>query len=74
MAEAQTHVFRVSLSPKVYREFETLSAKNLYDLAGEIVRIFGFDFDHAFGFYSKLTGNVFGSPVKYELFADMGES
>ena len=74
MAEAQTHVFRVSLSPKVYREFETLSAKNLYDLAGEIVRIFGFDFDHAFGFYNKLTGNVFSSPVKYELFADMGES
>jgi hypothetical protein len=74
MAEAQTHVFRVSLSPKVYREFETLSAKNLYDLAGAIVRMFGFDFDHAFGFYSKLTGNVFRSPVKYELFADMGES
>ena len=74
MAEAQTHVFRVSLSPKVYRDFEILSAKNLYDLAGEIVRVFGFDFDHAFGFYSKLTGNVFGSPVKYELFADMGES
>jgi len=74
MAEAQTHVFRVSLSPKVYREFEILSAKNLYDLASEIVRVFGFDFDHAFGFYSKLTGDVFGSPVKYELFADMGES
>ena len=74
MAEAQTHVFRVSLSPKVYRDFEILSAKNLYDLAGEIVRVFGFDFDHAFGFYSKLTGDVFGSPVKYELFADMGES
>lgn len=73
MAEAQTHVFRVSLSPKVYRDFEILSAKNLYDLAGEIVRVFGFDFDHAFGFYSKLTGDVFGSPVKYELYADMGE-
>jgi hypothetical protein len=76
MAEAQTHVFRVSLSPKVYRDFEILSARNLYiyDLASEIVRVFGFDFDHAFGFYSKLTGDVFGSPVKYELFADMGES
>jgi hypothetical protein len=73
-AEAQTHVFRVSLSPKVYRDFEILSAKNLYDFAGEIVRVFGFDFDHAFGFCSKLTGDVFGSPVKYELFADMGES
>jgi hypothetical protein len=62
MAEAQTHVFRVSLSPKVYRDFEILSAKNLYDLAGAIVRVFGFDFDHAFGFYSKLSGDVFGSP------------
>jgi hypothetical protein len=58
MAEAQTHVFRVSLSPKVYRDFEILSAKNLYDLASEIVRVFGFDFDHAVGFYSKLTGDV----------------
>src|ERR1700721_2167887 len=74
MAEAPTHVFRVSLSPKVYRDFEILSAKRLYDLAGQIVRVFGFDFDHAFGFYSKLTGHVFDSPVKYELFADMGES
>jgi Plasmid pRiA4b ORF-3-like protein len=74
MVEAQTYVFRASLNPKVYRDFEILSAKNLYDLGGAIVRIFGFDFDHAFGFYSKLTGSVFGSPVKYELFADMGES
>ena len=27
-----------------------------------------------FGFYSKLSGRIFDSPVKYELFADMGES
>src|SRR5260370_13359256 len=74
MAEAQTHVVRVSLSPKAYRDVDILRAKNLYGLAGEIVRVFGFDFDHAFGFYSKLSGNVFSSPVKYELFADMGES
>jgi hypothetical protein len=72
--EAQTHVFCASLRPKVYREFEILSAKNLYDLGAAIVRVFGFDFDHAFGFYSKLSGRVFGSPIKYELFADMGES
>ena len=74
MVEAQTQIFRASLGAKVYRDFEILSAKNLYDLAGAIVRVFGFDFDHAFGFYSKLTGHVFDSPVKYELFADMGES
>ena len=71
MAEAETHVFRVSLSPKVYRDFEILSAKSLYDLAEQIVRVFNFDFDHAFGFYSKLTGHVFDSPVRYELFADI---
>ena len=51
-----------------------LSAKTLYDLASAIVQLFEFDFDHAFGFYSKLTGRIFDSPVKYELFADMGES
>ena len=38
MAEAQTHVFRVSLSPKVYRDFEILSSKNLYDLASDRLR------------------------------------
>lgn len=74
MAEAQTHVFRVWLSPKVYRDFEILSAKSLYELAAQIVRVFGFDFDHAFGYYSKLTGHILDSPVKYELFADIGES
>ncbi len=74
MAEDQTHVFRASLRPKVYRDFEIPSANNLYDLGGVIVQVFGFDFDHPFGFYSKLSGSVFGSPVKYELFADMGES
>ena len=74
MAEDQTHVFRASLRPKVHRDFEIPSANNLYDLGGVIVQVFGFDFDHPFGFYSKLSGRVFGSPVKYELFADMGES
>lgn len=74
MAEDQTHVFRASLRPKVYRDFEIPSANNLCDLGGVIVQVFGFDFDHPFGFYSKLSGSVFGSPVKYELFADMGDS
>jgi Plasmid pRiA4b ORF-3-like protein len=74
MAEDQTHVFRASLRPKVYRDFEIPSANNLYDLGGVIVQVFGFDFDHPFGFYSKPSGRVFDSPVKYELFADMGES
>ena len=74
MVEAQTHVFHASLSPRVYRDFEILSAKKLYDLACAIIQFFEFDFDHAFGFYSKVTGRIFDSPVKYQLFADMGES
>jgi hypothetical protein len=71
MADAGTHVFRVSLNPKLYREFEIPSERKLYALAKAIVTQFGFYFDHPFGFYSKLTEFVLDSPVKYELFADM---
>jgi hypothetical protein len=73
MADSGTHIFRVSLRPKLYRDIEIASASKLYDLAKAIVRSFAFDFDHAFGFYSKLTGHIYDSPIKYELFADMGE-
>jgi len=38
------------------------------------VECFDFKFDHAFGFYSSLKGNIYDSPVKYELFVDMGET
>jgi len=74
MSVTETHIIRVSLNPKVYRDFEIISTEKLYDLAGTIVQYFGFDFDHAFGFYSLLKGKVHRSPIKYELFADMGES
>lgn len=73
MADAVTHVFRISLNPKLYRHIEIQSTKTLYDLAAAIVGAFGFDFDHPFGFYSLLKGNVLKSPVKYELFADMAD-
>ena len=73
MAEATTQVFRVSLNPKLYRDIEIASSKKLYDLAAAIVAAFSFDFDHAFGFYSLLKGNILRSPVKYELFADMDD-
>jgi Plasmid pRiA4b ORF-3-like protein len=73
VAETGTQVFRVSLNPKLYRDIEIPSSKKLYDLASAIVAAFGFDFDHAFGFYSLLKGNVLQSPVKYELFADMDD-
>ena len=71
MAKSATHVFRVSLKAKVYREIEIEGAKSLHDLAAAIIRAFDFDFDHAFGFYSKLTGPYHKSPEQYELFADM---
>ncbi len=72
MTTATTYAFRVSLRPRIYRDIEISSVATLYGLAESIVRAFNFDFDHAFGFFSKLTGNVFRSPVQYELFADMG--
>jgi hypothetical protein len=74
MTHPETLVFRASLTPKLYRVFEIADTSSLYDLARTIVRRFEFDFDHAFGFYSKLKGNIYDSPVRYELFVDMGES
>ena len=73
-ADSETLIFRASLAPNVYRAFEIADTSTLYELAQVIVRSFEFDFDHAFGFYSKLKGNIYDSPVRYELFVDMGET
>jgi hypothetical protein len=76
MTEAGTHIVRVTLQgePTIYREIAVESRTMLSDLAETIVQAFGFEFDHAFGFYSKLIGqDVMRSQPKYELFADMGE-
>ena len=76
MSEAGTHIVRAALQdePAIYREIEVESRTTLSDLAEAIVHAFGFEFDHAFGFYSKLTGrDVMRSQPKYELFVDMGE-
>ena len=73
MAETETFIFRASLKPKIHRDFEISSASSLYTLAQAIVRFFDFDFDHAFGFYSGLKGNIYRSPTRYELFVDLGE-
>src|SRR4051794_26368915 len=73
---AQTHVFRVALQhePAILRDVEVISSRTLVDLAKAIVGAFDFEFDHAFGFYSNLTGPyVRRSGTSYELFADMGE-
>jgi hypothetical protein len=73
MAVPETLVFRASLTPKIYRALEVSEANSLYVLAQAIVRSFDFDFDHPFGFYSKLKGNIYDSPVRFELFVDMEE-
>jgi len=74
MPESETSILRATLDTKLYRDIEIPDTKSLYDLGEAIVGAFDFDLDHAFGFYSKLKGHIFDSPVKYELFADMGES
>ena len=64
MAESETLVFRASLRPKIYRDIEITGTASLYTLAQAIVRSYDFDFDHAFGFYNKLKGNIYDSPVR----------
>ncbi len=71
MAKGTTHIFRASLKAKLYREIEIDSRGSLRDLAEAIVGAFDFDFDHAFGFYSDLTGPYHRSSEQYELFADI---
>ena len=54
MADTSTRIFRASLRGRLYRDIELPSSGSLEDLAAAIVDAFGFDFDHAFGFYSNL--------------------
>ena len=55
-----------------YRTLAIPERFTLYDLAEIIVESFGFNFDHAFGFYDN-TENWTKSKEGYELFSDMGE-
>jgi hypothetical protein len=64
MAETETFTFRASLKPKIYRDFVIFSTGSLYTLAQAIVLYFDFDFDHAFGFYSGLKGDIYRSPTR----------
>ncbi|MFT4276949.1 MAG: hypothetical protein QM576_11375 [Rhodopseudomonas sp.] len=60
---------------KVYRDIEIGAASSLYVLARAIVSAFDFDFDHAFGFYTGLTGRqLLTKHPMYELFVDIGEA
>ena len=69
-AEGTTHLLRALLRPTLYRDIELESTDTLYIFARSITRAFGFDFEHAFGFFNRLTGRVFASPIRYELLAD----
>ena len=42
---SRTHIFRVRLRPKIYRDIEIDSSNSLYDLAAVIVQAFDFDLD-----------------------------
>jgi hypothetical protein len=70
MTGTTTHMLRASLKPRLCRDIEIESGASLYALAEAIANDFKCDFDHAFGFFSGLTGHVYDSPVRYELFAD----
>jgi hypothetical protein len=56
MADPSTRMFRASLRGRLSRDIELPSGKSLEDLAAAIVGAFGFDLDHAFGFYSNFGG------------------
>lgn len=69
----KTYIFKTNLfrDKKIIREIEVPENINLYKLAGAIVDAYGFDFDHAFGFFGTIGERYFDSGKKYELFADM---
>src|SRR3954454_22217789 len=74
MADTSTHIFRASLRARLYRDIELPSGGSLEDLAAAIVGAFGFDLDHAFGFYGSLGHRYHDAEERYELFADLGEA
>jgi hypothetical protein len=74
MADPSTRIFRASPRGRLYRDIELPSGGSLEDLVAAIVSAFGFDFDHAFGFYSNFKGDYYRSEERYELFADLGQA
>lgn len=70
----KTLIFKTQFSraKKIQREIEVPEDFSLYRLAEAIVGAYGFNFDHAFGFFRKITeGWDFADTEKYELFADL---
>src|SRR3954469_2269719 len=74
MADTSTRISRASLRGRLYRDLELPSGGSLEDLAAAIVNAFGFDFDHAFGFYRRLRPRYHDAEERYELFADLGQA
>lgn len=77
MPQTDTLILRAALEhdKSIYRDIEIEGSKSLYKLAEAIIDAFGFDLDHAFGFYSGLTPRkMYDARPRYELFADMGEA
>ena len=72
----KTLIFKTQLfdEKKTQREIEVLENFSLYNLAKAIIGAYKFDFDHAFGFFRKITeGWGFDGSEKYELFTDLIE-
>lgn len=70
----KTYIFKTNLlrDKKIIREIEVPENINLYKLAEAIIASYDFNFDHAFGFFSKIAENrYFDSDKKYELFTDL---
>ncbi len=70
----KTCIFKTQLlqAKRVQREIEVPEDFSLYALAKAIVGAYNFDFDHAFGFFRKITnGWDLVGVEKYELFADL---
>ena len=77
MPQTDTLILRIALEydESIYRDIEIEGSKSLHKLAEAIVGAFGFDFDHAFGFYSGLTRTkMWRVNPRYELFVDMGDA
>ena len=70
----KTCIFKTNLlhDKKIVREIEITGATSLYKFAEAIVKAYDFDFDHCFGFFSKIAEfGYFDSEKKYELFTDL---
>lgn len=71
-----TLIFKINLldNKKISREIEILENISLFKLAEAILGAYNFNFDHCFGFFSKISKmDYFDSDKKYELFTDLIE-